>query len=212
VNTASYCTDTINQLESIIQDEIDKAFAEHIDMSTESESFYDVISSSINILVSSTVLNLKPSLSAMVQMSWDSVDKVGDASDYVSIIQTTLENDIPITRDTLASVYFRGFCDRFASVFLPRFLENIFKCKNVNEMAAQQLLLDTNAVKDLVLSIPILGLDEEAAQKVKQSKRSVLTNATFMKLVNQSFSKTEVLIKIVGAPKTGLVDSFKTFW
>ena len=79
-------------------------------------------------------------------------------------------------------------------------------------MAAQQLLLDTNAVKDLILSIPTLGLDEEAAEKIKQSKRSILMNATFMKLVNQSFSKTEVLIKIIGSSKTGLVDSFKMLW
>ena len=178
-------------------------------MTSESEVFYDVISSSITILVSSAVVDLEPSLSAMAKMSWDSVDKVGDASEYVATVKSVLENAIPVTRGTLASVYFRGFCDRFASVFLPRFSENIFKCKNVNEMAAQQLLLDTNAVKDLILSIPTLGLDEEAAEKIKQSKRSILMNATFMKLVNQSFSKTEVLIKIIGSSKTGLVDSFK---
>ena len=181
-------------------------------MTSESEVFYDVISSSITILVSSAVVDLEPSLSAMAKMSWDSVDKVGDASEYVATVKSVLENTIPVTRNTLASVYFRGFCDRFASVFLPRFSENIFKCKNVNEMAAQQLLLDTNAVKDLILSIPTLGLDEEAAEKIKQSKRSILMNVTFMKLVNQSFSKTEVLIKIIGSSKTGLVDSFKMLW
>ena len=212
MNTASYCTETINQLESIIQDEIDKAFAEHIDMTSESESFYDVISSSITILVSSAVVDLEPSLSAMEKMSWDSVDKVADSSEYVTDVKNALENAIPITRNTLASVYFRGFCDRFASVFLPRFSENIFKCKHVNEMAAQQLLLDINVVKDLMLSIPTLGLDEEAAEKVKNSKRSMIMNATFMKLVNQSFSKTEVLVKIIGTPKAGLADSFKMFW
>ena len=79
-------------------------------------------------------------------------------------------------------------------------------------MAAQQLLLDINVVKDLMLSIPTLGLDEEAAEKVKNSKRSMIMNATFMKLVNQSFSKTEVLVKIIGTPKAGLADSFKMFW
>ena len=125
-------------------------------MTSESEVFYDVISSSITILVSSAVVDLEPSLSAMAKMSWDSVDKVGDASEYVATVKSVLENAIPVTRGTLASVYFRGFCDRFASVFLPRFSENIFKCKNVNEMRLT-VTLDTNEEFDTLHSHSRIG-------------------------------------------------------
>lgn len=208
VSTATHCTDTIPQLENIIQQDIDRAFAEHVDMDVESENFYDVISLGITVLVSSTIAQLEPMLSAMMgEVNWENFDTVGDQSVYISKMAAVLKRDIPITRQGLGSTYFPGFCDRLASSFLPRFEENIWTCKSVGEMAAQQLLLDTSAAKELMLSIPKLGRDDDSTEETDSRRHS-----TFVKLVNQYFSKTEMLIKIIGSPNTSLVSSFKMFW
>ncbi|KAL1355486.1 hypothetical protein AAHE18_05G117100 [Arachis hypogaea] len=43
---------------------------------------------------------------------------------------------------------------KLASSLGPRFYSNIFKCKQISETGTQQMLLDTQAVKTILLKIP----------------------------------------------------------
>ena len=47
-----------------------------------------------------------------------------------------------------------------AMQFLPRFLDCVSRCKHVNEMSAQQMLLDLHSLKTLCLKLPIVGQNE----------------------------------------------------
>ena len=67
---------------------------------------------------------------------------MGIHAEYVTEISKVLCEEFPAIRNLLSRIYFRNFCDRLAMVFLPRFLDAVTRCKRVNEMAAQQLLLD----------------------------------------------------------------------
>ena len=40
--------------------------------------------------------------------------------------------------------YFTQFCIKFVSSFIPRFIANLYKCKPVGPVGAEQLLLDTH--------------------------------------------------------------------
>ena len=53
--------------------------------------------------------------------------------------------------------YFQFFVEKLAASFAPRFYNNIFRCKRFNDTGAQQLLLDTHALKTLLLELPALG-------------------------------------------------------
>ena len=50
-----------------------------------------------------------------LQMSWSSVEAVGDQSGYVSAVTTHLKQNIPIIRDNLSSSrkFFTQFCLKF---------------------------------------------------------------------------------------------------
>jgi len=52
----------------------------------------------------------------MLQMSWSSVEAVGDQSGYVTAITGHLKTALPLIRDNLASSrkYFTQFCVKFA--------------------------------------------------------------------------------------------------
>lgn len=43
------------------------------------------------------------------------------------------------------------------SSFIPKFIQHIYKCKPVNTVGAEQLLLDTHSLKTELLDLPSLG-------------------------------------------------------
>lgn len=42
-------------------------------------------------------------------------------------------------------------------VFVSKYLIQIFKCKPISEIGAEQLLLDTHSIKTLLLDMPSMG-------------------------------------------------------
>ena len=88
-------------------------------------------------------------------------------------------------------------------------MQTIFKCKRINEMGAQQLLLDTHAIKTLFLGLPRLGDD---GKKKRKSKAATRRMNTFAKFVNKEMQKAEVLLKLVGTPTEKLMSSFQILW
>ena len=78
----------------------------------------------------------------------------------MSEISAVLCEEFPCIRNLLSRIYYRNFCDRMAMLFLPRFLDAVARCKRVNEMAAQQLLLDLHSLKNLFLKLPTVNQNE----------------------------------------------------
>jgi hypothetical protein len=72
---------------------------------------------------------------------------------------------------------------QLAASFAPRFHANIFRCKRISETGAQQMLLDTHAVKTLLLEVPSLG-------------GQTSTPASYTKYVTREMSKAEHLLKV----------------
>lgn len=92
-------------------------------------------------------------------MNWQGVESVGDQSPYVTAITGHLKNTIPVIRDQLATSrkYFTQFCVKFASVFIPKFISSLYKCRAISTVGAEQLLLDTHSLKTVLLDMPSMG-------------------------------------------------------
>ena len=58
-------------------------------------------------------------------------------------IVNQMKQTIPLIRDNLASSrkYFTQFCIKFANTFIPKFLQNLYKCRPLSTVGAEQLLL-----------------------------------------------------------------------
>ena len=71
---------------------------------------------------------------------------MGDQSNYVSVLVAAVRATVPRLRDALQTSrkYFTQFCIKFVSNFIPKFLANIYKCKPLGTVGAEQLLLDTH--------------------------------------------------------------------
>ncbi|UYV74518.1 VPS53, partial [Cordylochernes scorpioides] len=86
------------------------------------------------------------------------------------------------------------------SSFIPRFVAQLFKCRPLSPVGAEQLLLDTHMLKTVLLELPTLGAD--VARKPP---------ASYIKIVVKGMTKAEMLLKVVMAPHSppeNFVDNF----
>ncbi|KAL9244013.1 hypothetical protein vseg_017833 [Gypsophila vaccaria] len=196
VNTAEYCHKTAGELAENIAKIIDPLFAERVDMSEVQDEYSAVITKSLITLVHGLETKFDAEMVAMTRVPWASLESVGDQSEYVNAINTILTSSIPVLGSLLSSIYFQFFLDKLASSLGPRFYLNIFKCKQISETGAQQMLLDTQAVKTILLEVPSLA---------KQT-----TGATsYSKFVSREMSKAEALLKVILSPMDSVADTYR---
>ncbi|KAH1011665.1 hypothetical protein HUJ04_000987 [Dendroctonus ponderosae] len=191
LTTAEYCLETTQQLQDKLKEKIEPHLSEQIDLSKEQDQFHKVISNCIQLLVQDLENVCEPSLTAMTKIQWQNIDTVGDQSSYITSITTNLKTTVPIIRDNLAHSrkYYTQFCIKFANSFIPKYIQNIYKCKPINTEGAEQLLLDTHMLKTVLLNLPSIA---------SQISRSA--PAAYSKVVTKGMTKAEMILKLVMTP------------
>ncbi|OUC42840.1 hypothetical protein D917_10207 [Trichinella nativa] len=161
------------------------------DFTNEREMFHGVVSSCVQVLVQDLETACEPALQTMTKMQWANVDTVGDESRYVASIRQHLRQCVVRIRDCLgqARKYFMQFCFRFVNAFVPKFINAILRCRPVSVTGAEQLLLDTHALKTELVNLPVL--ESAAGRKPPEA---------FTKLVIKGMTKAEMILKLVMAP------------
>ncbi|XP_032525271.2 vacuolar protein sorting-associated protein 53 homolog [Danaus plexippus] len=199
ITTSEYCLETTVHLEQKLKEKISPSLVERIDLAPEQDLFHKMISNCIQLLVQDLEMACEPALQAMTKISWLHFDNVGDQSSYVTQIIMHLKNTVPNLRDNLASSrkYFTQFCIRFANSFIPKFIQNIYKCKPISTVGSEQLLLDTHMLKTALLELPSIG---------SEVKRQAPT--TYTKVVIKLMTKAEMILKLVMAPLDGNLEGF----
>lgn len=189
--TADYCLETTQQLETKLKEKIDKSLSNKVTFAQEEECFRNIISSCIQLLVQDMENACVSSFNAMVKVPWQNVEAVGDSSPYVSTVAAHIRFTIPLLRDTLTTArkYFINFCHKFANAVIPTFISYLYKCKPINTIAAEQLLLDTHSLKICLLDLPSAG----AAVSRKPP-------SSYTTLVGKGMEKAELIVKVVMAP------------
>lgn len=190
LNTAEYCQNTTTQLEEKIKEKIDDEFREQVNMDKERNAFLMLVTTSIQALVRLTNSCIYNALISMTKISWSSMQTVGDQSEYVTNIGINLQSNVAVARRHIINAkHFKWLCDKFVDSFVPWFMKNIYLCKPVSEIGAEQLLLDVHSIKTILLEMPNMGADEK-----------VPVSAVYTKFVVKSISKAETLLKVVLTP------------
>jgi len=199
VNTAEYCRNTITQITETVARMVDEKFKSKIDLSTESDAFFDVIARGLKYLVSGFEGKLEPALQAMLKVRWDTLEAVGDQSSYVTQVDSTVSGNIPLYRTYLLPVRFNDFCDMFATSFVGRLISNIYKCRRISEVGAQHLLLDITSLKSVLLNMPVCAAPSGGVVPPR-----------YTKMVNKGVGKAEALLKVILTPPESLVETYRT--
>ncbi|KAL2937354.1 Vacuolar protein sorting-associated protein 53 A [Bienertia sinuspersici] len=196
VNTAEYCHKTSGELAENIAKLIEPVYADRVDMSEVQDEYSAVITKSLITLVQGLETKFDAEMAAMTRVPWATLESVGDQSEYVNGINTIITSSIPILGTLLSPIYFQFFLDKLASSLGPRFYQNIFKCKQISETGAQQMLLDTQAVKTILLEVPSLAKQTSGA-------------ANYSKYVSREMSKAEALLKVILSPLDSVADTYR---
>ncbi|GAV83547.1 Vps53_N domain-containing protein [Cephalotus follicularis] len=196
VNSAEYCHKTSGELAESVSKIIDPQLVDGVDMSEVQDEFSAVITKALVTLVHGLETKFDAEMAAMTRVPWGTLESVGDQSEYVNGINMILTTSIPVLGSLLSPIYFQFFLDKLASSLGPRFYINIFKCKQISETGAQQMLLDTQAVKTILLEIPSLGRQTSGA-------------AGYSKFVSREMSKAEALLKVILSPVDSVADTYR---
>lgn len=191
LTTAEYCLETTQQLQEKLREKTDKCYAEKINLSQEQDIFHNVISNCIQLLVQDLEAVNESALTAMTKVQWSSIEVVGDQSNYVNTIVAHLRQTIPTIRDRLLSCrkYFIQLCTNFAISFSVKLVQQLYKCKPLSAVGAEQLLLDVHMLKTALLDLPSTGYQVQRKAP-----------ATYTKVVVKVMSTPEMILKIVMSP------------
>ena len=195
--TANYCLETTQQLEKKLKEKVSDPFKNDISLSNEQDLFHAIIRNSVQLLVSNFEACCEPSFTTMTKISWSSVGTPIGPSQYVVTMSTELQRVVPFVRENLSEAikYFTLICSSFAECIVPKIILNLFKCKNVSQGGAEQLLLDTHTLKKVLLELP--------------THESVVKTApvSYTKVVIKGMTRAEMILKVVLVPHSQ-VDSF----
>ncbi|EFX62721.1 hypothetical protein DAPPUDRAFT_336536 [Daphnia pulex] len=188
LTTAEYCLETTQQLEGKLKEKVQPALADKVDLGSEQDLFGSVISQCIQLLVADLECACEPALVTMAKTAWQTWESVGDQSQYVTLMTSQFKHYIPFIRDCLVSSrkYFTQFCMRFVNAFMTRFVQQLYKCKPVGVVGAEQLLLDTHMLKTALLDLPSVG-----------SQVTRKPPASYSKMVVKGMTRAEMILKVV---------------
>ena len=138
-------------------------------------------------------------LQAMVRVAWAAVEQVGDQSHYVSQLSSAVRATVPRLRDCLQTSrkYFTQFCLKFVTSFIPKFISQLYRCRPVGTVGAEQLLLDTHSLKTVLLDLPNLA---EASGQQNRAAATRKAPAAFTKVVVKGMTRAEMILKVVMSP------------
>lgn len=148
LNTADYCYMTCNQLEEKIKSRIDEEFKERVQLQSQADAFMGIASAAVRTLVRKVEAECESSWREMRNISWSKLESVGDQSSYLAELVSRIKSrGSEVLRYIPKQQYARAFCDHLVDAMVNTFIANIVQCRPVSEVGAEQLLLDSYAMK-----------------------------------------------------------------
>ncbi|KAL8706724.1 MAG: hypothetical protein Q9201_000249 [Fulgogasparrea decipioides] len=201
LNTADYCFNTCTQLEEKIKNRIDEGFKAGIDLQSQADAFMGIVSATVRALVRRVEVDIEPTWREMRNTGWSKLESVGDQSSWVAEMVRVIKHKAAEILGMLhKQQYARAFCDNLVDSIANVFIVNIFQCKPVSEVGAEQMLLDSYALKK--------GCEELLT--INGAANTPLP-AGYIKRVNQTMSRLNPILKTLQvrpSPPEALVQAY----
>ncbi|KAJ5070948.1 vacuolar protein sorting-associated protein [Anaeramoeba ignava] len=201
INTLEYCITTVIRMSENIKRKLGKIFEMQINNSDIQNVIVDQINSLVFILVSAIETRTDSSFQEMIRTQWNAIEDVGDQSPYISQFVSVINDSCSIIANVLTSTkQYQFFCNKFAQSFVTRFNNAVLHCKKISDLGAQQLLLDTQSLKSVLLQLPSL--------QILKNGSKVPPLRAYVSYIKKQMGKTELLIKVIISSQINLVDNY----
>lgn len=198
ISTAEHCQEMVRALARALAAKLEpQELASRVDMSEEEDEFQTVITQCLASLLLGIETRLEGALGAMARINWGAMEMAGDQSEYVGAFRRVFLDSGSRLGPAMPPNYFRFFCDRLLRSFAPRLLENVYRCRKISDIGCQQMRLDVEVIKGQLSGLAKAGgqLDAAGVQ-------------SFAADVNAQMGRVEAVLKVVGSPPEGMVDTF----
>ena len=140
LNTADYCYNTSTQLEEKIKSRIDHDFKSSIDLQSQADAFMGIASATVRALVRRAEVDTEPIWREMRNTGWSKMESVGDQSSYVGEMLSRIKTRATEILGMLhKQQYARAFCDNVVELTANAYIANIFQCRPISEVGAEQV-------------------------------------------------------------------------
>lgn len=140
LNTADYCFNTCNQLEEKIKSRVDEALRSNVNLQSQADAFMGIASSAVRSLVHRVEADIEPTWREMRNTGWSKMESVVDQSSYVAeLIRRVGTRAAEVLSMLHKQSYARAFCDNVVELVANAYVSNIFLCKPVSEVGAEQV-------------------------------------------------------------------------
>jgi hypothetical protein len=157
LNTTDYCYMTCNQLEEKIRARIDDDIKGDVDLQAPADAFMGIASAAIRALVRRVEASLDHVWREMRNFPWARLETVSDQSSYVAeMVRAIGASAEEVLRVVGKPQYTRAFCDNLVEAVTLDYCAAVFQCKPISEVGAEQMLLDSYALKKGLLGVPVL--------------------------------------------------------
>ena len=148
LNTADYCYNTSTALEEKIKGRIDDNLRNSVDLQNQADAFMGIASAAVRGLVRRVEIDLEPSWREMRNMAWGRIDSCENQSPYITGLQNRISNrSSEIVNMLHKQQYARSFADNLVELLGGTYIANVVQCKPISEAGAEQMLLDTHAIR-----------------------------------------------------------------
>ncbi|KAI9653261.1 MAG: Vacuolar protein sorting-associated protein 53 [Alyxoria varia] len=205
LNTADYCYVTTTQLEEKIRHRIDADLKSSVDLQSQADAFMGIAGACVRALIRKVEFDCEAALREMRNTAWAKLESVGDQSSYVPELLRALRTR---TGEIISMLqhkqqYARTFCDNLVETITNDYISTIGVCRPIGEVGAEQLLLDTYALKKLFTDLPTLDADGKPSGAPAQQ--------SYAKRVANTTSKIDPLLKTLQVrptPPEALVQAY----
>jgi hypothetical protein len=180
-----------------------------LDMSSQILLFEDVISSAMDLLVGSMLHQIGSCFQVFAAIPWSRVTSVGDCSPYIPILSHSLSSIISKYRKVFSWKHFETICYRFNCDFLDYFLALIMGLQKVCVIGAEQLLLDMNEIRPLLLKLPFLSLPLKSLER-----QSMKITEQYQETIQKKLRIIEIVLKLLcsGGGDEQIEENFYIMW
>ncbi|KAK4536675.1 hypothetical protein CDCA_CDCA09G2700 [Cyanidium caldarium] len=204
--TADYCAKTTEQLAEAMRHSIDRAFADNIRMREERDEYHALAGRCVKALVDVAGESaIEPALTRMRAVNWSACTAVGDVSAYTTALEAALQALVERVAGRVSTLYFRYFMDKLAATFVSRYIDALFSCSRLGNAGVQQLLLDTQYLKDAMLRLP----QRRAGDSTAIDATADPMIARYQQHVREDMGRAEAMLKVLLAPEANLLEAFE---
>jgi hypothetical protein len=163
----------------------------------------------MDLLVGSMLYQVGPCFQVFAAIPWSRVTSVGDCSPYIPILAQALSSIIVKYRKVFTWKHFEIICYRFNCDFLDYFLALIMGLQKVCVIGAEQLLLDMNEIRPLLLQLPFLSLPMKSLER-----RSMNITEKYQQIIQKKLRLIEIVLKLLcsGGGDDQIEENFYIMW